>query len=992
MTDISHVDLDFLIADTRGIHSSPLWLPHQLQESAFRRITLLPPDDPWEISQTLSNHGVQISSDISESTDLYIVDLQEFDQASLQHLLEGNIPLLGLGESPLLDRDHLVQRRTIRNIIKSMLALSGRFPTYLVAEDKTHAEHLKSILSRAETYFSLSSHSLSDFLEGPTREPSEGVIVFVGSPQTQERDQKNLTDLIEHKTFSHPVIYFNPYSYLTHPHYLAELFSKGLSDYTASPLRNEIRSGPNGKEGIPLLVEDLVNAIHSWNVARLQRVQETRRAAYNLMPRILFYGSRDTCQRYYSETLTHMGARVLVQNQDSPDELASLSHWDPHMIVIPLAQEETIPDLSAFDEKVSLILGVKGSRSLPSAVLSLIHVYSTPPGTLPVLQKVGNVWDSMRTPPKATQRFFFTPKTDSSAVTSLKDTSPGVLESLLSPRFVDPEAHLEPFYTGVQSHYPGKASGVIYHSITEALSAKKRGGKVILYLPSTEISREEIKRIRTVPVDGIIVYEFSDRTHSSLELRGLGVPLLQIDTPLQFIERPWGAIWKRRGTKIGTRLIEKNQKISMDERGIYAQARRVIVSPVTPETIAVNEQDPDVQSYKKIMASVDHVVSDILQIDVMANADTPQEAELSHQWGAPSIVYRTENGLKKSEDGIFLYGRYLFAECTREASKDRLATIHALPDASLKKRKRAVKNVLYARKNLAQARHAFEEHQEEILYDLLQVQQDRKTYMRLLDASPHEYFTEGNIPSLRENIYSSFYLGKQGEQKFRELLDPQKPFRGSHLQDRFPEVYRSQIRAAYRAFLRVHKEGFNPELRIMVPFFSENDYVDRVVTSMKEIVVEKEFENSRSLLESLIESHSVLLETPQSCMSDPGNLIRTNGTRYISAGLNDLAAGLQGSGSVRSQAVSGEESSRGLGNMVSHALGKLDSASQERGILYSFSFFGELRGMLSMLGQFFLPTRISGLPVVREVVANSPRQVPLVRYALAMNYVQAHSN
>lgn len=348
---------------------------------------------------------------------------------------------------------------------------------------------------------------------------------------------------------------------------------------------------------------------------------------------------------------------------------------------------------------------------------------------------------------------------------------PGQLDQLLH-RQIDSSAKLEVIAKGLPAS-PGAASGEVVFDADEAEKLGKAGKKVLLV--RTETTPDDIHGI--IAAEGILTSRGGMTSHAAVVARGMGKPCvcgcesIKID-------------YNKQEFICGSLLINAGDTVSID-----GATGRVIVGDVPMK-------DPELSpEYLSLLAWAD----DIKRLQIRANADTPEDALKSREFGAKGI------GLTRTE--------HMFM------AQDRLPYVQQMILAeTLEDRKEALEKLLPM--------------QEGDFYGILKAMEGYPVCIRLLDPPLHEF-----LPSLEELVVETTKLRTLGDnmqelgakeellKKVRQLheFNPMLGHRGCRLGITFPEVYEMQIRAIFNAAARLTKEGYTvlPEVEIPLTISKE---------------------------------------------------------------------------------------------------------------------------------------------------------------------------
>ncbi|MCF6092791.1 pyruvate, phosphate dikinase [Microaerobacter geothermalis] len=350
--------------------------------------------------------------------------------------------------------------------------------------------------------------------------------------------------------------------------------------------------------------------------------------------------------------------------------------------------------------------------------------------------------------------------------TALLRVDPDQLNQILHRR-VDPDTTLQVVAKGLPAS-PGAASGKVVFDADEAEKWSKEGEKVILVRPET--TPEDIHGI--VASQGIITSRGGMTSHAAVVARGMGKPCicgceeLKIDV-------------KVKTASINNTVIREGDLISMDGgTGAIMLGEVALIDPVLSD------------EFQKLLQWADEV----RKISVRANADNPEDAKKSREFGAEGIgLCRTEHMFMAAER-VPIVQEMILAETFEE----RLEALNKLLPM-----------------------------QQGDFYGILKEMAGYPVTIRLLDPPLHEF-----LPNLEELIVEVTKLQMSPDadpaeryekesllRKVRKLheFNPMLGHRGCRLGIVFPEIYAMQVEAIFKAAIQLMQEGISVEPEIMIP-------------------------------------------------------------------------------------------------------------------------------------------------------------------------------
>jgi pyruvate,orthophosphate dikinase len=341
------------------------------------------------------------------------------------------------------------------------------------------------------------------------------------------------------------------------------------------------------------------------------------------------------------------------------------------------------------------------------------------------------------------------------------------LDQLLHPQF-DAKATYDVLAKGLNAS-PGAAVGEIVFSANAAVDAVEAGRKVILV--RWETTPDDLHGM--VAAQGILTSHGGKTSHAAVVARGMGKPCvcgaeaLKIDAEAKVV-------------RVGGTELHEGDIISLDgTQGIVVLGAVELVKPeVSGE-------------FHTILTWAD----EFRTMGVRANADTPDDAVLSRQFGAEGI------GLTRTE--------HMF----------------------LGERKQIVQDMIIAETP---------EGRDKPLATLLQVQTDDfvgileamdglPVTIRLLDPPLHEFLDDPRelaIEITRLECGGADPATLAPKRRLLALIDsmhemnPMLGLRGCRLGIMFPEIYGMQVRAIALAACKLKKAGKDPKPEIMIPLVS----------------------------------------------------------------------------------------------------------------------------------------------------------------------------
>ncbi|MBP2645070.1 MAG: ppdK [Firmicutes bacterium] len=341
---------------------------------------------------------------------------------------------------------------------------------------------------------------------------------------------------------------------------------------------------------------------------------------------------------------------------------------------------------------------------------------------------------------------------------------PAQLDTLLH-RQIDNSIKIEYIAKGLPAS-PGAASGKVVFDADDAERAAKQGEKVLLV--RTETTPDDIHGM--VAAQGILTSRGGMTSHAAVVARGMGKPCvcgcetLKVD-------------YTNKEITIGSLVIREGDLVSIDgSTGNVIHGAVPLIDPVLSD------------EFIAFLGWAD----ELKKLEVRANADTPEDALKSREFGAKGI------GLCRTE--------HMFM------GQDRLPHVQAMILAdNEEERRQALERLLPM--------------QTGDFYGILKAMEGFPVCIRLLDPPLHEFLPNQTdlmveIAELRITKQNPALLTEKKAllKKVNTLheFNPMLGHRGCRLGITYPEVYEMQITAIFDAVSKLTKEGFTvlPEVEI----------------------------------------------------------------------------------------------------------------------------------------------------------------------------------
>lgn len=408
---------------------------------------------------------------------------------------------------------------------------------------------------------------------------------------------------------------------------------------------------------------------------------------------------------------------------------------------------------------------------------------------------------------------------------ALLKVEPKQLDQLLHPNF--DEASLKEatiIATGLAAS-PGAATGKIYFTAEDVITAHQNGEKDIL-LVRLETSPEDIEGMNIA--HGILTIRGGMTSHAAVVARGMGTCCVCGCGELVIDE-----VSKTLITKDG-KVYQEGDYMSLDGStgNVYGEQ----IKTVAPEISG---------NFETFMNWADS----IRKLKVRTNADNPRDAKQAREFGAEGIgLCRTEH-MFFDENRIFAFRQMITAE-------------------TLEQREKALEKIL--------------PYQREDFEGLFREMKGYGVTIRYLDPPLHEFLphTDEEITPLAEELGMSFEALKTRVESLKEF-NPMMGHRGCRLAVTYPEIARMQTRAVIEAAINVTKEGINVEPEIMIPLIGdikELKFVKKMVTdTAEEIIANSDIDLKYSV--------GTMIEIPRACLV--ADQIAEE-AEFFSFGTNDL--------------------------------------------------------------------------------------------------------
>ena len=441
---------------------------------------------------------------------------------------------------------------------------------------------------------------------------------------------------------------------------------------------------------------------------------------------------------------------------------------------------------------------------------------------------------------------------------ALMRVPPELLEQLLHPR-LDPSVDAEAIAFGLPAS-PGAASGKCVFDADTAEKLGNDGEEIILVREETR--PEDIHGF--FAAQGILTSRGGKTSHAAVVARGMGKPCVAgaegivVDVAARL-------------AYVGEHIIHEGDVITLD-----GATGEVYLGAIP--TIPAHFSD--------YLAELLQWADETADLEVMANADTPEAARQAREYGAAGIgLCRTERMFNASDRLPIVIDMILANnETDRKAALDRLLPIQRGDFVQLFT-EMAPHPVTV--RLLDPPMHEFlpTEH------DLLQQIENLKTYRKIVRGRQTALAMLDHVVELpqaleeltEEHVNDALVRKERMLRKVRELqeVNPMLGHRGVRLGITYPEIYAMQIRAILEAAMHCAEDGIDVQPEIMVPQVITLQELMHVKRTADEIVERLEKEHDKKLHFKF----GTMIETVRAC-TRAWHLAEI--AEFFSFGTNDL--------------------------------------------------------------------------------------------------------
>ncbi|XP_022760910.1 pyruvate, phosphate dikinase, chloroplastic-like [Durio zibethinus] len=391
--------------------------------------------------------------------------------------------------------------------------------------------------------------------------------------------------------------------------------------------------------------------------------------------------------------------------------------------------------------------------------------------------------------------------------TAIKMVEPQHVDQLLHPQFEEPSAYKDKVVATGLPASPGAAVGQIVFSADDAEEWHAQGKSVILV--RTETSPEDVGGMHAAA--GILTARGGMTSHAAVVARGWGKCCVSGCSDIRVNDA-------EKVLTVGDIVIKEGEWLSLN-----GSTGEVIIGkqPLCPPALS-----GDLETF---MSWADQV----RRLEVMANADTPEDALTARNNGAQGI------GLCRTEHMFF-------------ASNERIKAVRKMIMAVTPEQRKAALDLL-----LPYQRSDFE--------GIFRAMDGLPVTIRLLDPPLHEFLPEGDLEQIVSELTSETGMTEDEVLSRIEKLSEVNPmlgFRGCRLGISYPELTEMQACAIFQAGLSMSNQGVKVLPEIMVPLVGTPQELGHQVSLIRSIA-KKVFSEMGS---SLSYKMGTMIEIPRAAL------------------------------------------------------------------------------------------------------------------------------
>ncbi|MFE2872703.1 pyruvate, phosphate dikinase [Embleya sp. NPDC059259] len=380
---------------------------------------------------------------------------------------------------------------------------------------------------------------------------------------------------------------------------------------------------------------------------------------------------------------------------------------------------------------------------------------------------------------------------------ALSRVDAGQLDRLTFPRFdADPDTPI--LAHGVPAS-PGAAVGAVVFDVAEAVRRAEADEHVVLVRHET--SPDDLPGM--IAAEAVLTGRGGKTSHAAVVARGMGKVCVCGAAELDIDPE------QRRFTTADGTVVEEGTVVSVDGTAgtVHLGVLPLVASPVTWYLETGTRSPGLVEAVARCLEQAD----EISRMDVLANADTPEDAARARRYGAHGI------GLCRTE--------HMF----------------------LGERRRLVEDMILARTDAEReaALAALLPLQRDDFIGLLTAMDALPVTIRLIDPPLHEFLPDHTESAVR--IARAHALGQQPDPRdlrlheAGELLHEQNPMlglRGVRLALAVPGLVATQVRAIGEAVVARVRAGGDPRAEIMIPLVATEAELRAVRTEVERVLAE----------------------------------------------------------------------------------------------------------------------------------------------------------
>jgi pyruvate,orthophosphate dikinase len=408
---------------------------------------------------------------------------------------------------------------------------------------------------------------------------------------------------------------------------------------------------------------------------------------------------------------------------------------------------------------------------------------------------------------------------------ALLRVEPAMLEQLLVPQLA-PTFHGKSLAHGLPAS-PGAASGKIVFDANTAEARGLAGEKIILVREETK--PEDIHGF--FQAQGILTSRGGKTSHAAVVARGMGKPCVSGCEQIVINDKARNAI-------IGETTLHEGDVITIDggTGHVYAGEVPTVEATFSGEMVI-------------LLAWADEAA----RLQVMANADTPEDAIRAREFGAVGIgLVRTER-MFNSTDRLPIMQEMILAETLeeRQSALDRLLPIQRSDFKGIFK---AMKGLPVTVRLLDPPMHEFLPTAAQLeleiahlhqLRDSIKALKDLPDTLKLLNPKLYQQYADGltklvgGLHTFEESHLEDDVIHRKETilKKVRALqeVNPMLGHRGVRLGISYPEIYSMQIQAILEAAALCAREGVEIHPEIMVPQVATVEELKRIHSYVQRI-------------------------------------------------------------------------------------------------------------------------------------------------------------